>query len=259
MSLTISSCRQGNEQLVLAFTDTPAYELAKAVGREDLNKIEKLVSSNSALLKATNPVNGSNVLVLSIDMGKFNSFEKLLQLGSDPNSINPYSNYSVLINAFRSFGIDFVWGVDNLYIEKLLSYGADPNYAVEESFTNERGNHIVSTSPLMEASRLDYKAVKILIENEADYNKALGKNKSLPIGKALSFRKFDIIDYYIDSLKIDIHQPIRIRSRDSLFIQDYIKKFMGYKEGFEGYEKKQQLIQKLGRMGVDFKNYKYKL
>ena len=52
---------------------------------------------------------------------------------------------------------------------------------------------------------------------------------------------------------------MRVRKNDSLFIQDYIKKFMNYQEGSEGDKNKQKLIEKLERLGVDFKNYDYKL
>jgi hypothetical protein len=116
----------------------------------------------------------------------------------------------------------------------------------------------MAASPLMEASTLDLEMVKLLIKAGADPYKKLKQNQETPFANSVSSGNYDILNYFIDSLKVDVKQPMRVRKNDSLYIQDYIEKFMGYKEGTEGDKKKQQLIQKLESMGVDFKNYSYK-
>lgn len=271
--ISFSSCAQENKY-VAAFKDTKPYTLAKAVEREDLDEIEKLIRQDSTLMEFPNPVNGSNVLVLSIDIEKYESFRKILELGANPNFINPYTRHSVLIDAIQPFGSQFEWRTDNRYIETLLEYGADPNYAVENDFTNEKGHHVMGTSPLMEASGLNLEAVKLLVEHGAEPNE-IGNGKIHPLTRALDFKKFDIIDYYIDSLNVDVTEPMRVRSNDSLFIQDYIvnkfikARLMGDKAEMENLKKLNegieeaneelwQFIQKLEKMGVDFKNYDYK-
>jgi hypothetical protein len=273
LSFGISGCAQ-NSREVNAFKDTKAYNLAVAVAREDLNEIEKLVKRDSTIMEFANSINGSNVLELSIDIEKYKSFKYLLQLGANPNYINPNTNYSVLINAIQPFGSQFEWRVDNRYVETLLKFGANPNYVVEEDFTNDKDKRILAKSPLYEASGLDLKTVQILLDNGADPNIKVGK--SPPFKRALQFNKYDIINYYIDEVKIDVLQPIRIRESDSLFIQDYIvnkytkAKIFGdtvemerLKKLNEGIEEANQerwrLIQKLKNMEVDFKNYDYKL
>jgi ankyrin repeat protein len=278
---SLSSCAQEN-RYVAAFKDTKAYPLAKAVEREDLDEIERLVRQDSALMEFANPVNGSNVLVLSIDTEKYESFKKLLELGANPNFINPYTRHSVLIDAIQPFGSQFEWRKDNRYVELLLEYGADPNYAVENDFTNEKGYHIRATSPLMEASSLNLEAVKLLVKHGADPNKRLEENQSTGLSRAVRRGNIDIINYYLDSLKVDVHQPMStvIRKPDNekitYFIQDYIvnkftkAKLMGdtaemerlkqqNEDIEEANEELWQLIQKLEKMGVDFKNYDYKL
>lgn len=258
LSLSLSSCAQ-NDRYIDSFKDTKAYELAKAVAKEDLEAIERIVKEDLTLMEFTESTYGSNVLVLSVNIEKFKSFEKLLELGANPNFINPYTKYSVLIMAIQPFGSQFEWRKDNRYIELLLHYGADPNYSVENDFTNEKGHSIFSKSPLVAASNLDLAAVKILVNNGADPYMKLGEKQTTGFSEAVSAVKFDIIDFYIDSLNVDVFQPVRVRKKDSLFVQDYIKKFMAYTEGSEGYERKQNLIKKLEGMGVDFKNYDYKL
>ena len=44
----------------------------------------------------------------------------------------------------------------------------------------------------------------------------------MPLGEALEASKFDIVNYYNDAVKVNSHQPLYVRSNDSLFIQDLI-------------------------------------
>ncbi len=269
-----SSCAQEN-RYVAAFKDTKAYSLAQAVEREDIVGIERLVRRDTTLLEFTNSVHGSNVLVLSINLEKYKSFKKLLELGANPNFVNPFTLHSVLIDAIQPFGSQFEWRIDNRYIELLLQYGADPNYAVENDFVNRKGNNIMATSPIMEASGLDLNTLKLLVHYGAKPHKI--SNKSIhPLTRALEFKKIDVINYYIDSLNEDVKKPMRFRGSDSLFIQDYLaNKFIKArlkddkpelerlkkqnKDIEEANEELWLLILKLERMGVDFKHYNYKL
>ncbi|GGC72505.1 hypothetical protein GCM10011387_27570 [Pedobacter quisquiliarum] len=230
--------------------------MAQAVSNEDLSKIEKIVKQNPKLLNVIS-ASGFNVLMLCLYIEKFASFKRLIELGANSNSINPYTKHSVLIEACKPFGTSLEWRTDNRYAELLLMKGADPNYAVEQDFTNEQRVNISATSPIFRASRLDLGLVKTLVRFGADYEKRIGGTK--PFAQAVTFKKFAIINYYIDSLKIDLKAPLTIGTSDSLFVQDYIDKFMAYQGGTEGYELKQKLIKRLTAKGIDFKNHKYKL
>jgi ankyrin repeat protein len=252
---SIQACGQRNRS-VDAFKNTEAYELAQAVSNEDLAKIEQLVEQNPKLLTVVSAY-GSNVLTLCLYIGNFASFKRVLELGANPNSINPYTKYSVLIEACKPFGNSSEWIKDNRYAELLLIKGANPNYAVEQDFTNEEGVNVSATSPMFRASRLDLELVKMLVRFGADYEKRIGG--TTPFAQAVTFKRFTIINYYIDSLKVDPKAPLTIGTADSLFVQDYINKFMAYQLGTEGYELKQKLIKRLEAKGVDFKNHKYKL
>ncbi|GAA4299303.1 ankyrin repeat domain-containing protein [Nibribacter koreensis] len=239
------------------FKDTEAFELAKAVNSENLKRIEKLVKENPRLLSVTSS-SGSNVLVLSIYIDKYKSFKKLLELGAEPNFITPDSKYSVLIHACKIFDKGPKPLFDNRYAALLLEYGADPEYALEEDFTNDKGITSMATSPLMRAARLDLELVKLLIKYGANPYKPLGKTSRTPFSQAVSSNRFEIIYYFIDELKIDVHQPLAIRENGNLYVQDFIKKFMNYIPSTAGDEKKQELIKHLEARGIDFKNYDYK-
>lgn len=280
--LNLSACSQTTvNRNVDFFKDTKAYELAKAVYDSDLSKITKLVKADTSLLSYNNPISGSNVLFLAIYTERFKALEKLLELGGNPNSINAFTKYSILMESIRPFGTQFEWRREHQYANLLLEHGANPNYAVENDFTNEKGNHIMASSPLMNASDFDLEAVKLLIKYGGNPYHNLNQNQSTPFSIAVRSGKVDIINYFIDSLQVDIHQPMSviIRKPDNekvtFYIQDYIVNKYCYakirndtielermkksnNKIDDANKERWELIMKLSKMGVDFDNYDYK-
>lgn len=233
------------------FKDTPAYELAKAVNSGNLNKIERIVKKNPELLEYNEPNFGINALNLAIDIGNYQSFKKLLELGANPNSINPKTKTTPLIESATYFD---GYNYDLRYMQLLLDYGADPNYAVEEEIINDDGVHQEQISPLMKANTLNLDMVKLLIKYGADPYKRVGENRINPIRNAFwgNHNKYEIIDYYIDTLEVNIKDYIYITTnKDTLYIQDMINKRLHDPKMLE-------LKEKLEKMGVDFVNYDYK-
>jgi len=238
------------------FKETEAFELARSVGNNNAEHIKKIVQADPGLMEITNPVSGSNVLSLALFLENYESFKTLLELGADPNFINPYSKHSVLIDAckiYRNYAIDL------RYIELLLASGADPNYTVHNRHTDEKGRSYWPTSPLIRASKLDLEMVKLLINAGADPHKRLEYDNSTTFTASLTgFKnKFEIINYYIDSIGVDVFEPLAVVTRRpgnevvKYYIQDFIDRYP-YKPGTESYIKKQELISKLENMGVNF-------
>lgn len=266
--LCTESCVNKDQRNVGFFKNTPAYGLAKAVEKGDLKQIENMVKDDSTLLEIANPVSGSNVLVLCLYVEQFESFKKLLELGADPNFLNPYTKYSVLILSIDYFGSSLEWIEDSRYAKLLLDYGADPKYAIEDDFTNEKNHHVMATSPLIKASRINLDLVKLLIEYGADPYRRLGEKQRTPFRAALQASQFEIIYYFINSLNVNVNQPLYFRTEDSLFIQDYVvtrlmfnnirAEQQGLPIDIEGAEERWNLIKYLESKGVDFVNYKYK-
>lgn len=258
LCLQLSACSQstGNRNVDF-FKDTKAYDLAKAVYNSDLDKIEKLVKADTSLLSFSNPTSGSNVLFLTIYTERYEALKKLLELGGNPNSVNSFTKYSLLMESITPFGSQFEWRQEHQYATLLLEKGANPNYTVENDFVNEKGHTVMASNAIIKASSEHVDLLKLLIKYGANYN--IRVNGKTPFAHAVSSRKLDIIYYYIDSLKVNVHEPMRIRSNDSLYIQDYIQKFMNYEESSDNYKKTQTLIDRLKKMGVDFDNYDYKL
>lgn len=240
-----------NNIYVEHFKGTPAYDLARAVDSGNLSKIERIVKTNPELLEYSEPQFGSNVLVLAINVANYQSFKKLLELGANPNYINPKTKTSVLIeSATYSRGYE----IDIRYMKLLLEYGANANYFVDEEVINDDGVHQKPITPLMKASTLSLDMVKLLIKYGADPYKKVGKYQESAFESSFmgSPDREKIINYYIDTLKVNVREPFFIRENgDTLYIQDYVNRFIHD-------ESRERIIKKLEGMGVDFKNYKYK-
>lgn len=255
---SITSCGQDN-RYVNYYKGTEAYELAKAIDYADLRKIEVLVKGTPNLLNAfsTSP-EGATILDLCIDVEKIESLKKILELGANANAKQKYGKRSALMNACKVFYGDGKqpWKTDTRYAELLIKYGADVNYTIDNDFEDENQMHHLAGSPIIEASSLDLEIIKLLIKNGADYKKRV--NGELPFGHVLYSGKFENMYYFIDSLKIRVHEPLYIsKNGKQKYIQDFIRQYFKYEIDSEGYAKTQILVKKLEKIGVDFKNYKY--
>lgn len=232
LCLSVVSCGQENRN-VRFFKGTEAYELARAAEKGNLDTIEKFVKENPKLLNVMNETTGSNILDLSLTIENFEAFKKLLELGADPNFVNPYSMRSILIEACKFYDKPEPYTIDLRYIELLLQYGATPNYTLEEDFTDEKGHYQRGISAIHEASRLDLGMVKLLIKYGADPYKKLKQNQNPPFYEALTGlgNRIEISDYFIDSLKVNIKEPLAIfeneetKKQNVLYIQDVVMKY----------------------------------
>lgn len=256
ITYSISSCSQ--DRNVEFFKDTEAYDLAKAIGNNDTTEITKLITEKPNLINVTAYNTGSNALDLALYLENYEAFKKLIDLGANPNFINPLDKRTPLIEACRFyFKHQPDWRIDLRYIQLLLDHGADPNYFVDSSFTDYRGYNHYYTSPLSEACGVNLDMVKLLLKYGADPFKKIKYTQENSFGYAVSFRKFDIIYYYLDSLKPNVLEPLYVhpKTKKKRYIQDYIKQLCSRRTPLNSECK--QLILQLKNMGVDFKNHEY--
>jgi len=255
---SIVACGDGRADRVLDFyKDTDCYELAKAVYYGDVDEIEEIVTSDTTLLSCSESTSGTTILTLAILAEQMGSLKKLLELGTNPNSINTLNKYSVLIESITFYGSQFEWKEHIEFTELLLKYGADPNYKVDTSFTNKKGYNVYYESPMLKAVSMNLDYVKLLLKYGADYKQKVNDNPIFYY--SVLGGSIDIINYFVDSLNVDLFQVLDIYGEDTLYIQDCIHKFMDYKEGSKSDLKKIELIKKLENKGVNFKDHNYKL
>jgi ankyrin repeat protein len=233
---------------ICIYISSSCGEKKLAIDSNDTQKIKDIIKKKPVLLDSKSFYRGNSPLVYSMIFDKFISFKALIELGADVNFINDDKG-SVLLNAIRYYETEFGLDVELKYLKILLEKGANPDYAIIEGFTNKNGGYIMPISPICKASAINVDIVKMLIEYEADYKSPIGG--VTPFGFALKARKFDIINFYIDSLKIDLNQPVGIintKPFDSIKIyypKDYINKYFNFSKESSSYKLTKKLIDKL--------------
>lgn len=222
-------------------------ELKKAIETSNLEKIESIINSNPKQLNSV--IFKFTPLEYSIINDYYSSFNKLIQLGADVNYSNDEKE-SVLLKSIRYYRDDSnSWKIKIKYLQKLLDNGANPNYSIKKGFTNKNGGYIMPTSPICKASAVSLEIVKMLIDYGANYKNPIGG--VTPFGFAIKARKFDIINFYIDVLKIDLNKPVAtvnvkpLNKIKTYYSEDYIKKYLNFTKDSPSYKKTKKLLYKI--------------
>lgn len=178
--------RGGNYKL---FQDTPAWELAKAVWDNDIDKIKEEVKKNPQIINYQDPKYGNTLLHMSIYNNNYLGFEELLKLGADPNVADFFHCSTPLIEACESFEDR------SKYVIELIKYKADVNY-VECSKGREKQK--TNNTPLMRASftgNLDI--VEILVNNGANINYNDNTQGGVALGTAVLASNYNVVLYLL--------------------------------------------------------------
>ena len=183
------------------FQNTPAWELAKAVQDEDVNKIDEIVLKNPELINYQEPKYGNTLLKLTVMNQQLKPFKVLLKRKADVNIHNTFDGTSSLIEACNSkyYNISFA--------KLLVEYGANVNDA--EIGERRQGNSTRLT-PLMAASKTgNLDLVKFLVSKGADINYQNEFGQSA-LSASVMINKYEI-SYYLLQHGADYKRPIFYR------------------------------------------------
>lgn len=169
------------------FQDTPAWELAKAVWDNDVEKIDEEVKKNPEILNYQESKYGNTLLHLSIFNDNYKGFKTLLKLGANPNVADSFHCSTPLIEASESF--------DNRikYVEELIQYKTNINYI--ECNDGKDPQKMNRTALIAASGKGHLDIVKILIKNGANINY---KNGSA-LSSAVVGNHYDIVLYLLEN------------------------------------------------------------
>lgn len=237
------------------YKNTPIWDLAKAVDKEDENAINNYLKENP---KAVLFPKGYDILfqdepsllIWTLANSKYKSFSILLEKGSDPNFLTE-SKTSPLM-----FAVDFEphGQLTNInHIKALIEKGANPNY-VRQGYINNERNTIRGESPLTIACNTgDLEAVKLLIESGANYDTIIytpqGGDKHFyqtsSLKASFMFNRAKVLKYLIIDKNIEIPSSFGIRENgDNLDINYYLRKLI-FKVDSPEYLIKMEIIEHL--------------
>ncbi|MDQ1097184.1 MULTISPECIES: ankyrin repeat domain-containing protein [Chryseobacterium] len=171
------------------FQDTPAWNLAKAVWGDDVDRIDEEVKKNPQIINYQEKKYGNTLLNLSIYNDNYKGFKELLKLGANPNIADLMHCSSPLITACESFDDK------TKYVEELIRYKAEVNFIeCDEGKQEQKTNR----TPLICASFTgNLRTVKTLIRNGAKINFTNNKQAGSALGIATLSRNYDIVLYLL--------------------------------------------------------------
>lgn len=243
------------------YKNTPAWELACAVKKENTQKIEKIVKENPELLNYQDPKYGATLLIWSVGTERYKSAETLLKCGADPN-IKTYSDpdkqkYTAVGETALYIASGYSW-VDNdakkdpKYVKLLLKYGADPNinYVGFENSVSEPGE-----SPLMYSIGCGIEKTKALVEGGADINYKTKSGICAADMAILWHEQPEYAYYLIVEKKADITKPICFMDDDTgnekFYIVDSLRSWI-YPINSPEYKIKMEIVKEFERQGVNY-------
>ena len=264
----LSSCGAGGKMSeegykitnVKIYKDTPAWELAQAVQKENAGKIETIAREHPELIDFKDPVHGVTLLFWSVGTEKYKSVEALLKVGVDPDILSGPAGCTALFLAAGFSFVDNQAKKDPKYVKLLLEYGADPNInciGVDESITPEPGS-----SPLMESIGCGIEKTKALIEAGADINYKTQSGRTAAIDALLIacantvFEEKQYAYYLIVEKRAIISNPYHHISPNSdpdenYYPVDMLSRWIP-KLGSEEYKIKMEIVDEFNRQGVDY-------
>lgn len=253
---------------VQIYKNTPAWELALAVKKQNTKKIEKILKSQPELLNYQDPKYGVTLLLWAVGTEKYKSVETLLKCGADSeiasNDKTTWGGQTPLLVAARYSWVDRQAKKDPKYVKLLLSYGADPNlcYSGFLNAPGERSMIEVGTSPLMRSIGCGIEKTKALLEAGADINYktelgttaaiialfAGGPNATLDAMQYAHYliveKKAKVSDYYYS--RYSFSDPTR-----KFYPVDILRSWI-YPLDSEKYQIKMEIVEEFARQGVNY-------
>lgn len=237
------------------FQNTPAWELAKAVQDEDINKIERITSESPELINYQEPKYGNTLLKLTVMNQQLKSFKALLERKADVSIHNTFDGTSAIIEACGSKYYDIV------FAQMLFEYGANVNDV--ETGERRQGNSTRET-PLMAAAKtgkLDL--VKFLVSKGADINYQNEFGQSA-LSKSVMVNRYEV-SYYLLQNGADYKRPIFYRPDYSvplekqdpndkgkpMYLADVLKENVSDTDTDE-YKYKERIIEFLKSKGINY-------
>lgn len=256
LSLVLLSCGKINRESIVdkskligmdyrLFQNSPAWELAKAVWDEDIDKINEITSKDKKIINYQDSVYGETLLMLTVMNRQYDSFEALIKNGADVNIHDNDDGSSALIQACHFYLNDI------RYVELLLKNGANVNDI--EVGKRKEGNTTRFT-PLMAASQSAGKeVVELLIKYGADVNYK-NEYKQTALSRATMQDKYEIVLVLLKN-GADYNYPIFYRYSEKRYLNliDVLRESV-IDMDTKNYKYKMEVVSFLRSKGIEYNN-----
>lgn len=192
------------------FYQTPAWNLVRAIEKDDIKLIELLIKQDTSLLNYQVPDYGITPLRRAVGGRHYGAAKLLLELGANPNLKTGVGKTAIYDAIADGWYADYP-EEDTSMLRLLLEYGADPNLIYISPIPNTGGYMDAiedSISPLIYAIEFSWNAekIKLLIDYGADINYKTPRGKTAAIS-ALIMENIEIAHLLIVEKRVDISAP----------------------------------------------------
>jgi ankyrin repeat protein len=244
---TFSKCtssKQGDNNYlgndVRLFENTPVWEIAQAIEKDDTDKVRKLLLNKpKEFIDYKENKFGQSLLNWAVYANHYSSVVVLAELGANPNQKANDSTSAFIQAANHHETSD--------YLKILLNHGGDVN-----SVANINAPQHLRTPLIAAAKSLDN--VKLLIKAGANPNYIY--NASGMIQSALVYAFYsdniDIIKYLIIDVGVNCKNATGVTiDGDSLYVNDDLR-LLPYPLDSPEYKKKMEVVDFLKKQGIDY-------
>jgi hypothetical protein len=230
------------------FQSTPAWTLAKAVEKGDINKIKEEVAQKKVAVDFQETQYGQTLLMLAIINSEYETVKMLLELGANPNLHDNFKGETPVIVAAKN---------DDLkYLKLLLEYKGDPN-SIENVFSgpNLRINKLRNsalTACISSRKKNTLEKVKLLVDAGADIHFTKKGVIQSAFGQSLMSEQMDIALYLIEK-GADYTKPITPTGieGDDVSVLYLLRSTVTELDSYQS-KKKMELIAFLKSKGLDY-------
>lgn len=236
------------------YRDTPAYDLALAVFRENTGKIKKIVKENPELINIQDPHFGAPLIYFAVQNERYESLKTLLELGADPNiRATKKGGETALFAASCYAASDNDFDKDPKYVKLLLDYGADPNINDEHEIKGEYG--VTNISPLMHSVGCGFERMLLLYQADKNLEHKNSEGEDI-LSTILKYSDLDWIEILQLSLLL-----IREHDLDVTFCKNYNThkiclvdrlRDLTFPLNSEKHKVKMQIVDEFSKRGVDY-------
>lgn len=226
------------------FQETPVWELAKAVKKEDVKKINDLLKDSNIKVDYQELKFGNTLLILAVANEKFNSAEALLINGGNPNLPDFYKHDNAVTTLCRDLHIEE--NCDTSILSLVLRHGGNVNYQLKyvDSLYGE-----ITTNPLRIATYAGkcLNFIRVLVDHGADINEYNSEPNNTPVAGSIFSESLDVAKYLLMEKKARIPEYCFIRPKgekpyeQKITITQYLNEKQ-YKKGSANYKLREEII-----------------
>ncbi len=242
------------------YKNTPAWDLALAVRKQNTKKIAEIAKSDPKLLEYHDPIYGDTLLIWAVGTERYDAAEALLKAGANPNATALKRGGETALHVAAQFSyVDNDTKRDAKYVKLLLKYGADPNIGLFSSYNDDTETGM---TPLMNSIGCGIEKTKALVEGGADVNARTPTGNSAAV-EALMWgsgakmdRALEYAHYLITEKHADITKPwfLRLQLSDPAKRIEPVSLLSDWctEPGTEGHRMKMDIIKEFARQGVKY-------